>query len=172
MKRFFYVAVIVLGVAALLVLCRRIVSNPDSARRRRFFSIAAEEALAQNLGGSVRERFPGNGELLVIQLPARKGSDESLQQEANRRVLIAFTKALSASSSQVVSVAPAVVSREEQIRFIEGGWGDDLLRCLEAHPKPRAIVSFIGLPADLPAETLRTIGPVLVLGQTGEFAPR
>jgi len=165
MKRYVYLLILIAGAFALVWLGRRTVVRSDSARHRRFASIANEEARAFKLGQSVRDKIPGTGEVLLIQLPARAGENQSVESEANRRVFEAFSKGL---GTKAVPVAPKVLTREEHLQVINGVWGEQFLEWVKPHPHPRAIVSLIGLPGDISDQKLQALRPLVTSGRNGE----
>lgn len=164
MKRWAPWALIGLGIVALISLGRQL--RPTSGRQSRLSSIAYDKAVAFTFGKLIHDSLPGNGDILFVQWP---GGDAG--QEAGRQIIKALATGLGSSSSRIVDVTPYRLPPAEQGALTHaqwaGAWAEQFLQWVDREPRPRAIVSFIGLPRDLSAEKIRGLPPLLAFGNTG-----
>jgi hypothetical protein len=132
--------------------------------------LRTEEAVAFQFGRLIKERLPGNGPVLVVQLPP---ATDGIAARANRQ-LAAFRRGLEAPAKSVIVVSPAQMSNAALMdlggRMYSGQWSRELLAWIAPHPNPRAVVSFMGFPEDLPAE-LPVPWPPLLAVYAGRARP-
>lgn len=122
-----------------------------------------EEAVAFKFGQLIRENLPGTGPVLVVQFPpanAGAGTRTQRQLDALRRGLGTSSKSVLVVSPQELSPAACSVLAW---KIYDGTWGQELLSWVTPYPNPRAIVSFMGFPEDLPAELPQPWPPLLAV---------
>ncbi|MGD0651251.1 MAG: hypothetical protein ABSA97_08955 [Verrucomicrobiia bacterium] len=167
MKRWVTWTIIGLGIVALVSVGRQLL--PPSGKDLRLASIDTERAVAFRLGKLIRDSLPGDGEILVVQLKAGEGGPE-----AGKQIIKALHAGIGRSSSRIVDVSPDHFSDEQEIALRagqrDGAWGGQFLQWVDRGSRPRAIVSFMGLPSDVPAEKFRALGPIVAVGSTGKFS--
>jgi hypothetical protein len=168
MQRWIYGLLI--GLAAVAVVVLGLQWRSGSEEQRRLSSIGTEEAVAFTCGKLIHDSLPGDGEVLFLRRP----SDKAGEQEAGRRLIKALATGLGSDSSRIVDVTPHRLTSEQQGGLLrtqtDGQWGEQFLQWVDGHPKPRAIVSFMGLPSDLPVETIRSLAPLLAFGSPGSLS--
>lgn len=167
MKRNLQFLLIGLGALALIALVVQI--WPRGQRQWVVAGLDRNEAVAFRLGELIREKLPGDGAVAVIQLPAINDAE----QEVADRQIKALETGLGNAASPLVRLAPErMPAAERGVLAMKGhalAWGDEFLQWVRTAPRSRVIVSFMGLPADLPPEKLKSLPPILIFGVPGDI---
>jgi len=159
LKKTVTVLALVGGLLALVSLLR---SCGSEVRHQAMADLDYRESLAWTFGQVIGDSIPGDGEVLVIQMPFiddldRKGADRELK---------ALEKGLGGGSSTVLRVTPDLPAAERggtTMHLYSGRWAETFLKWTAGHPDARAVVSFAGLPLDLSPEQRKELPPLLAL---------
>ena len=130
--------------------------------------LRVEEAVAFKFGRLIRDRLPGNGPVLVVQLPAL---NTGTAERAKLR-LAAFVRGLDVPEKSVIVASPSQLPTAAILdlggRMYSGQWSKELLAWIAPYPQARAVMSFMDFPDDLPAQLPQPWPPVLAVYVGGD----
>lgn len=114
-------------------------------------SIRVEEAVAFQLGAAAG-RTAGDGEVLVLQLPALTKAERTV----GRRVREAVARGLGTPVSALAAGGPETLTPEARgdlaLRAMNGDWGAEFQAWTAGHPRARAVVCLLPLPGRIPPD--------------------